>query len=602
MDPSVVIIGAGFGAGFGGIVAAIELKKAGYDDIVLLEKADEVGGVWRDNTYPGAACDVPSPFYSYSFEPNPNWPRRYTPQPQILDYLKTVADKYDVRRHVRFHCEVNSASWSDADAAWALVLTSGETLTAEVLVPAVGQLSLPAYPVIEGTESFDGPAFHSATWDHEVDLSGKRVGVIGTGASAIQFVPAIQPEVAHLTVFQRTPPYIIPRWDAEYGPRHRALFRRIPQVQLGERFGWFAYLETVTFSFIYAPLLAKGITAHARRHMRRQTAAVPGLLEKVWPDYPVGCKRGLLSDTYLPALTQPNVTLETASIQAIEPSGVRTADGTHHPADVIIYGTGFAASDFLAPMELTGRGGMPLEKAWADGAHACGAARGRIQVRFQACLHPSDGFCQQRKTLVDGQLNHVRAGGEVVVCEEVPHAGDTAPIDVELRRGHLSAQPLHRFANLEESHRHGVHDDFDRDRPMLEMGTDPDDRIRDVLQQGRVGLAHSGTRSRSAATRTRSFIPARGIRSTGAPRTSSSSCLMPSMSMRSVPGAKSTSRSRSLPSWSSPRAELPKISGLVTPRRRSTSSNSLRCAATSRPVGPVRGSRVWRAVSVMRKA
>lgn len=366
MNPSVIIIGTGFG----GMAAAIALKKAGYDDLVLLEKADEVGGVWRDNTYPGAACDVPSPFYSYSFEPNPDWPRRYAPQPQILEYLQAVADKYDVRRHVRFGCEVASGSWSDAERQWTVRLASGEELKADVLVPAVGQLSRPARPEIEGADLFSGPAFHSATWDHDVDLKGKNVAVIGTGASAIQFVPAIQPEVATMTVFQRTPPYIIPRWDAHYGPRHHALFRRLPLVQLGERLGWFSYLEVGSAAYVHVPLLAKALTAHARRHMRKQTAAVPGLFEKVWPTYPFGCKRSLLSDTYLPALTQPNVTLETAPIQAIEPNGVRTTDGTLHPADVIIYGTGFAASDFLAPIELTGRNGMPLEKAWADGAHA----------------------------------------------------------------------------------------------------------------------------------------------------------------------------------------------------------------------------------------
>jgi cation diffusion facilitator CzcD-associated flavoprotein CzcO len=361
----VIIIGAGFG----GIAAAIELKRGGHDAVLLLEKGDEVGGVWRDNTYPGAACDVPSPFYSYSFEPHPGWPRRYAGQPQILDYLIKVTDKYDVRRHVRFGAEVVACSWDDASRKWTVRLASGDELECDVLIPALGQLSRPSYPQINGRETFSGPAFHSARWDHDVNLDGKKVAVIGTGASAIQFVPAIQPLVASLTIFQRTPPYIVPRWDAEYGPRHQTLFRRVPQVQAGERLGWFAYLEVATTAFVYSSLLARAFTALARRHTRRQTAAVPGLFEKVWPDYPVGCKRALLSDTYLPALTQRNVQLVTDPIDHIGASGIRTAEGWHE-ADVIIYGTGFAATDFLVPMDVTGRDGLSLEKAWAEGAHA----------------------------------------------------------------------------------------------------------------------------------------------------------------------------------------------------------------------------------------
>lgn len=366
MNPRILIIGTGFG----GIAAAIELKRAGYRDIVLLEKADEVGGVWRDNTYPGAACDVPTPLYSYSFEPNPDWSRRYALQPQILEYLINVADKYDVRRHVRFGCEVASCSWSDSDRTWTVRLTSGEELTSDVVVPAVGQLSRPAYPQLDGLDAFEGAAFHSARWEHEVDLTGKRVGVIGTGASAVQFVPAIQPDVATLTVFQRTAPHVAPRWDTAYGRWHHRIFRHFPVTQRAERTGWWSYYEVITAGLVYAPPIARAITALSRRHIRRQTADRPGLFERLWPDYPFGCKRGLLSDTYLPALTQPNVEVVTNAIASIEAGGVRTTDGTSHDVDVIIYGTGFAAADFLAPMELTGRDGLPLTKVWAEGAHA----------------------------------------------------------------------------------------------------------------------------------------------------------------------------------------------------------------------------------------
>lgn len=365
-SPSVIIIGSGFG----GIAAAIELKGAGFEDITLLEKSDEVGGVWRENTYPGAACDVPTPLYSYSFEPNPEWPRRFAPQPSILAYIHHVVDAYDVRRHVRLGAEVASCAWSDVEARWTVTLTDGEELHGDVLVPAVGQLSRPAYPSIPGRETFAGEAFHSATWDHGVELAGKRVAVIGTGASAIQFVPAIQPEVASLRLFQRTPPYIAPRNDAAYGARHHALFRRLPFVQTGERLAWWVLMEALTTGFVYSPALGSAFKAYARRHMRRQTASKPGLFEKVWPDYPFGCKRVLLSDTYLPSLAQDNVEVETTAIAGIEPAGVRTTDGTLHEADVIIYGTGFTATDFLAPMTLTGAGGVPLEKVWDEGAHA----------------------------------------------------------------------------------------------------------------------------------------------------------------------------------------------------------------------------------------
>lgn len=366
MNPRVLIIGSGFG----GLAAAIELKKAGYDDIVVLEKAHEVGGVWRDNTYPGAACDVPTPLYSYSFEPNPDWPKRYAPQPEILRYIRRVADKYDVTRHIRFGAEVTSCSWDDGTRQWTVTLADGEDLTGDVLVPAVGQLSRPSYPAIHGIDTFAGPAFHSGAWDHDVGLRGKNVAVIGTGASAIQFVPRIQPEVASLTLFQRTPPYIGPRWDTSYGPRHHALFRRLPFTQKAERAVWWACLELVTTAFTSSALLSRALTAYARWHMKKQTAAKPGLFEKVWPGYPVGCKRALLSDDYLPALAQPNVAVVTERIAAIEPGGVRTQDGALHQADVIIYGTGFAATDFLAPLKFTGRDGRALADVWSEGAKA----------------------------------------------------------------------------------------------------------------------------------------------------------------------------------------------------------------------------------------
>lgn len=368
--PSVAVIGTGFG----GIAAAIELKKRGYDDLVVLEKGDDVGGVWRENTYPGAACDVPSPFYSYSFAPNPGWTRRFALQPQILDYIRDVADRHDVRRHIRFGAEVSGASWDDDTRTWTVHVAGGDDVVVDVLVPAVGQLSRPGYPDIPGRDTFAGPAFHSALWRHDVDLAGKRVVVIGTGASAIQFVPELQKQAAHLTVVQRTPPHIAPRLDQAFSPRHQRMFATVPATELAERGLWYASVEALSIAWVHSPRLSRAVERLSRWHMRRQTAARPGLFEKVWPSYQIGCKRVLFSNDYLPALTQPNVDLVTDRVAEITPTGVVTVDAdgerTEHPADVLVWGTGFKATEFLAPMHITGAGGRPLADAWAEGAHA----------------------------------------------------------------------------------------------------------------------------------------------------------------------------------------------------------------------------------------
>ncbi|MDO3646323.1 flavin-containing monooxygenase [Nocardia mangyaensis] len=366
MKPSVAVIGSGFG----GLAAVIELKKQGFDDIVVFEKADEVGGVWRENTYPGAACDVPSPFYSFSFEPNPRWPHRFSRQPVILDYIRHVADKYDVRRHIRFGTEVLGAAFEETTGKWTVELSTGEPVVIDVLVSAVGQLSRPALPAIEGRDTFGGTSFHSAQWNHDIDLTGKRVAVIGTGASAIQFVPEIQPRVQALTLFQRTAPYIIPRPDREFSARHHRVFEKLPVTELAERGTWYSVVEGLSLAWVYAKPLAAAIRAVSKWHMRRQTAAKPGLFEKVWPDYAIGCKRILFSDNYLPALAEPNTEVVTERIAEITPSGVRTADGREHEVDVIIWGTGFKTTEFLAPMAVTGIGGHPLTEEWREGAHA----------------------------------------------------------------------------------------------------------------------------------------------------------------------------------------------------------------------------------------
>jgi cation diffusion facilitator CzcD-associated flavoprotein CzcO len=357
------------GAGFGGLAAAIELKRAGFDDLVIFERADDIGGVWRENTYPGAACDIPSPLYSFSYELNPQWPSRYAPQPDILDYLHRVVDKYDLRRHIRFGTEVTAADYDDATGRWLLSTSAGDLVEAVALIPAVGQLSRPVLPAIPGRENFAGPAFHSAQWDHSVPLAGKRVAVIGTGASAIQFVPEIQPHVGHLDVYQRTPPYIVPRWDTRFTKVHHALFRRVPATLLAERGAWWAVAEVLAIAFLYSKPLARVVTALSRSHLNRQVSD-PDLIAKMTPSYPVGCKRILFSSDYLPALGQPNVDLVTDPIAEITATGVRTVDGVDHPADVLIFGTGFAATEFLAPMKIRGQDGRNLREEWLTGARA----------------------------------------------------------------------------------------------------------------------------------------------------------------------------------------------------------------------------------------
>ena len=363
--PSVLIVGTGFG----GIGTAIELKRAGFTDFTLLERAEEPGGVWRDNTYPGAACDIPSPLYSFSYEPNPHWPRRYSEQPDIHAYLRRVIAKYGLEPHIRYGAEVTSAAFDEDSATWRVETSDGDTLTADVFVPAVGQLSRPVLPDIPGRDSFAGPAFHSARWDHGADLRGKRVAVIGTGASAIQFVPEIRKHAEHVTVFQRTPPYILAKNDTGYRAWQRRLFERLPATQLFGRLRIFLLAEYATYAMTRHPLLAKPFELRTAQ-LRRRHIKDPALRAKLKPDYPLGCKRILFTNDYLPALAAPNVDVETAKISEITANGVRTGDGVEHEADVLVYGTGFAAKDFLGKIKVLGLGGRSLAETWSGGARA----------------------------------------------------------------------------------------------------------------------------------------------------------------------------------------------------------------------------------------
>lgn len=355
------------GTGFGGIGTAIELKRAGFHDLTILERADGPGGVWRENTYPGAACDVASPFYSFSFAPNPRWPRRYSRQPDIHAYLERVIDEYGIGPHIRYGREVTTATFDQG--RWRVETAGGESFEADVFVPAVGQLSTPALPAIPGLDRFEGPSFHSARWDHGVELAGRRVAVIGTGASAIQFVPRLQERVAKLTVFQRTAPHIIAKNDTAYTAWQQRLFRLVPATQRFGRLRIFLLAEYATYAMTRRPILAKLIEARSAQ-LRRRYLKDPQLRRKLEPDFPLGCKRILFTNEYLPAIAQPNVEVETTRIREITPRGVRTEDGTEHEVDAIVYGTGFAATEFLATVEVRGLGGRVLSETWAGGARA----------------------------------------------------------------------------------------------------------------------------------------------------------------------------------------------------------------------------------------
>jgi cation diffusion facilitator CzcD-associated flavoprotein CzcO/acetyl esterase/lipase len=358
------------GAGFGGIGMAISLKRAGIDNFVLLEKSHDVGGVWRDNSYPGAACDVPSHLYSFSFEPNPGWTRVFSAQPEIHAYLRHCANKYGLQPHLRFGAAVERAEYDEAESLWRVTLADGSKLASELLITATGQLSRPLMPRIEGMDSFRGKAFHSARWDHGYRLDGKRVAVIGTGASAIQFVPAIAGKVAQLTVFQRSPAYILPRGDRAYSKFEHAMCARFPWTTKLYRLGIYLKHETRAIAFTRLRSLMKLAVGLPVRMQRSRQVRDPALRARLVPAYPIGCKRILISSDYLPAIARPDVNLVTDAIRRITPDGVETADGLVHTVDAIIYGTGFAASEFLAPMRVTGRDGIDLNDAWRDGAEA----------------------------------------------------------------------------------------------------------------------------------------------------------------------------------------------------------------------------------------
>ncbi|TDJ21021.1 MAG: NAD(P)/FAD-dependent oxidoreductase [Deltaproteobacteria bacterium] len=361
----IVIIGTGFA----GIGMAIQLKKAGILSFSMFERDAEVGGTWRDNTYPGCACDVPSHVYSFSFEPNPNWNRAFAPFDEIQQYLLDCVEKYRLREHMRFNTEITSARFDEDAGLWQLLTSTGESLSARFVVSGVGGLVDPAYPDIKGMEKFTGEMFHTARWNHDCDLRGKDVAVIGTGASAIQAIPAIAARVGKLSVFQRTPHWIMPRLDRAFSESRKRFFSRHSLWHKLYRWLLFWLSEVMgPIVFLNSPLSKIGEMG-SRLHLKH-CMKDPELRKKLTPDFQFGCKRVLISDDYWPIFSRDNVELVTDGIAQITEEGIETVDGRLHPADVIVLATGFALGLANAPFSITGLGGRTLDEVWKDGAVA----------------------------------------------------------------------------------------------------------------------------------------------------------------------------------------------------------------------------------------
>ena len=392
------------GAGFAGIGMGIALKKAGYHDFVVLEKNGDLGGTWRDNTYPGCACDVPAPLYSYSFELNPSWTRLFAPQQEIWDYLRGCARKYGVDEHIRYGCPVERMDWDDEARRWQIAAGPGDGYQARAVVSAGGALHIPSYPDIPGTARFGGTAFHSSRWDHSADLTGRRVAVIGTGASAIQFVPEVAKQAAGLRCSSARRRGCIRGWKWSSRPGSAAHWRprRWPPGRCGTPIYWM--LEANALGFAVHPKLMGPLERLGRWHLENQVAD-PGLRAKLTPDYTAGCKRILLSSNYYPALQQPGVDLITDPITEITETGVMTADGTAHPADVIIYATGFRVIDSVAALNVTGRDGRDLKQEGVEAFHGVTVAG---FPNFFMLLGPNTGLAHTSVVfMIETQIQHV---------------------------------------------------------------------------------------------------------------------------------------------------------------------------------------------------
>ncbi|QDY77209.1 flavin-containing monooxygenase [Streptomyces qinzhouensis] len=394
------------GSGFGGLGAAVRLRQEGITDFVVLERADAVGGTWRDNSYPGAACDVPSHLYSYSFAPNPDWKRAFSPQADIRAYTERVTEVFGLRPHLRLRHEVRRLTWDDDALLWRIE-TTGADFTADVVVSATGPLSDPSLPDVPGLDGFPGEVFHSSRWNHGTDLRGKRVAVIGTGASAVQIVPRIQPGAASLTVFQRTPPWVLPKLDRPITAAERLLHRHVPLTATARRTALWAVRELQVRSFTSGPGGLRPAEALARAHLARHIKD-PGLRAALTPSYRMGCKRILLSNDYYPALTRPNTTVVASGLAEVRGSTLVADDGTTTEADVIVFGTGFRVTSMPVAERVFGADGASLAEAWDQGMRSLRGTAVDGFPNLLTIIGPNTGLGNSSMILmIESQLNYL---------------------------------------------------------------------------------------------------------------------------------------------------------------------------------------------------
>ncbi|GAB2730828.1 flavin-containing monooxygenase [Kitasatospora kifunensis] len=428
------------GSGFGGIGAGVRLRRAGITDFVILERAGSVGGTWRDNSYPGCACDVPSHLYSFSFALNPDWPRSFSGQGEIRDYLERVTDTFGLRPHLRFNHEVTEARWESERTRWR-VTTTGGVWTADVLVPATGPLSDPQIPDLPGLAEFPGQVFHSSQWNHELDLTGKRVAVVGTGASAVQIVPSIQPKVARLTLFQRTPGWVLPKVDREISALEKRVHRALPATTALRRAALFAIRELQVDAFVRRPGALKLVQRLAERHLAQQIHD-PELRAKLTPDYRIGCKRILLSQTYYPALAAPNSEVVATGLREVRGSTLVADDGSEHEADVIIFGTGFHVTDMPLGRRVFGADGQSLAEEWKDGMEALRGSTVRGFPNLFFVIGPNTGLGNSSMILmIESQLNYL-----IDALTTLRSVGATALQPTERAQRHWNQRLQHKMA------------------------------------------------------------------------------------------------------------------------------------------------------------
>lgn len=429
------------GTGFSGLGMAIELQKRGID-FVILEKAADVGGTWRDNNYPGCACDIPSHLYSFSFEPKPDWKNPFSFQPEIFDYMKGVADKYGLRRYIEFNSLVNRAYWSNEDMRWHVFTTDGREYITQFLISGAGALHIPALPDIDGREDFAGPAFHSAQWDHSVDLTGKRVAVIGTGASAIQIVPEIVGQVGELQLYQRTPPWVVPRSNPEIPAGLRDALRNVPGLRALVRTGIYWGQEALAFGMTQRPGVLKILEAYSKYNIRRSVKDRE-LRRKLTPNYRLGCKRILNSTTYYRAVANPKTELITDHIARITPHGIVTADGRERPVDVIIYATGFHVTDSYTYVQIKGQNGEDLVDRW--NREGIGALRGITVAGMPNLfflLGPNTGLGHNSVVfMIESQINYV--ADAITACDK---AGAQALVPTRSAQDRFNAELQEKLA------------------------------------------------------------------------------------------------------------------------------------------------------------